>query len=118
MLQHIRKPFVAFSALAAVLAMTGCQANGGGTLASACGPATTGAASPHSSAPGSAVFGFVFQSSGSQATGNFSGTYRDPCSTTFRGGVALRGTGLLTPVDPSASPPIGLGCVGFPLSAD
>ena len=97
MLQHIRKPFVAFSALAAVLAMTGCQASGGGTVPSACGP---------SRAP--ATFGFTFQSTEAQGpgfVGSFAGTFRDPGACGFRGGVAMRGTGHPVAPDSPLGPP-------------
>src|SRR5438874_853812 len=98
MLQYLRKPFVAFSALAAVLAMTGCQASGGGTLSpSAC---ATGRAP--------ATFGFTFQSTADQGPGvlgSFAGTLRDPGACGFRGGVAMRGTGHPVAPDSPLGPP-------------
>src|SRR5712691_7285195 len=100
MLQHIRKPFVAFAALAAVLAMTGCQASGGGTMTPG------GCGSPQALA----TFGFTFQGSDQQIlplSGTLTGTYRDPGACGFRGGVALRGTGHSLPPDSPLARPSG-----------
>jgi hypothetical protein len=97
---RFRKPIVALSAVAAVLAMTGCQASGGGTLASAC---------PTERAP--ATFGFTFQGSDTQgfpAVGTLTGTYRDPGACAFPGGVALRGVGhRVAPASPLGPPTAG-----------
>jgi hypothetical protein len=89
------------AALMGVLILTGCQANGGGTLASTdatCGRPVT--------------FGFVFTLPTVGADGTFAGSFIDPCAVVGPiQGVSLRGTGALTPSPPPQGQPVFGGCL-------
>lgn len=78
--------------MSGVLILCGCQANGGGVLAStaACQRPTT--------------FGFIFTLPNFGADGTFAGSFNDPCA-----GVSFKGTGRLSPSPAPAQGPVALG---------
>jgi hypothetical protein len=89
------------AALMGVLILTGCQANGGGTLASF-----------DSTCSRPVTFGFAFTLPTLGADGTFAGSFVDPCAVVGPiHGVSLRGTGALTPSAPPQGQPVFGACM-------
>src|SRR5207244_5662224 len=69
MFQRWSRPGTVVAAVIGVLVLTGCQANGGGTLTS-----------PDASCARPVSFGFVFSVPTFGADGTFAGSFHDPCA--------------------------------------
>ncbi len=94
------------AAFIGVFILTGCQANGGGTLAS-----------PNAPCARPVSFGFVFSVPTFGADGTFAGSFNDPCAVLgTMNGVSFNGAGAMTHgTAPLQAPPLFGGCmVGSP----
>lgn len=106
MLQRWTRPGTVVAAFIGVLVLTGCQATGGGTLAS-----------PDASCARPVTFGFVFRVPTFGADGTFAGSFQDPCAVLgAMNGVSFNGAGAMTHgTAPLQAPPLSGGClVGSP----
>ena len=107
MFRNRLKSLIALPAMAGVLLLTACQATGAGTVPSGCLWDATQARYPSlKNTPAGFLMAFKADNSlealflGSNAS--WSGTYIDPCA-----GVAFKGTGLTSKLDPIAGHPTG-----------
>ena len=112
MFRNRLKALVTLPAMAGVLLLTACQANGGGTLPTAVPPDTACVSGPgRQTAARTATFGFHATTSldaAGQQQSTFNGNFTDACA-----GVRLVGTGRLNPtVPPPQAPPTIGSCYG------
>ena len=106
MFQRWSRPGTVVAAVIGVLVLTGCQANGGGTLTS-----------PDASCARPVSFGFVFSVPTFGADGTFAGSFHDPCAVVGSiNGVSFNGAGAMTQrTAPPQAPQLFGGCmVGLP----
>ena len=106
MFQRWSRPGSVVAAVIGVLVLTGCQANGGGTLTS-----------PDASCARPVSFGFVFSVPTFGADGTFAGSFHDPCAVVGSiNGVSFNGSGAITHgAAPPQAPQLFGGCmVGSP----